>query len=167
MSDGDGGIGDIAGDVAGSIWGEVKKLGSSATSQVSGSAPTPSADDVKAAQKSQAEADSKVQDSSEFKKLGQSILGQITGHQEPEQNLEQMKKTDEDFSSREAAAVRAKIKAMYDQYAAKRAQLDQREAAVEKREEEVKEEKKEVKKEQLANRAIEQTRAENKNYGAE
>src|SRR5579872_4370245 len=127
MSDGDGSIGDALGDVAGTIWGEVKKMGSTATSQVSGSTPvqSPASDDVKAAQKSQKNNNYAGEDSNELKKFGQSIFGQITGHheEEPAQNLDKMKKADDEFSDREAAAIRARIKAMYDQYAARSAQL--------------------------------------------
>lgn len=198
MADDDGGgIGDIFSDVVGAAGDELKKFGSSATSQVTGSKggqASNSSDDtsvltqfkkfgqsatsqVTGSQPSDANAsptNSKHADYDyslfgELKKLGQSATSQVSGHEMPisEGDMKAMAKSDEAFSKKESAAVAARIKQIYAQYAAKKSQEEKQEEMIEKQKEEVKvEQKKEVKKVET-NAAIQKTRAEIKNYGAE
>lgn len=160
MGDDDsGGIGDIFSDVVGAAGDELKKFGSSASSQVVGSKGTQ-------------QASNSTYDYSlfgELKKLGQSATSQVSGHEPPisEGDVRAMAKSDDAFSKKESAAVAAKIKQIYAQYAAKSAQEEKQEEMVGKQKEEMKEEqKKEIKKEET-NAAIQKTRPEIKNYGAE
>lgn len=205
MGDDDGGIvseiADVAGDVVGAVAGEVKKLGQSATSQVSGSAPSQSvSSDISAVdhlkgfgqsivsqvtgsqptagkssgkfnpfglQSSGAASDQSLFDN--LKMFGQSATSQVTGSEQniSEGQLKVMAKKDNDFSEKESAAVRIKINRVYEEYAAKKAREKQQEEVVEKQKEEVKElQEKEIKKEET-NAAIQKTRPEIKNYGAE
>ena len=146
-----------AADAAGSLAGQLKKFGQSATSQVTGSAPGGDAPKV---------TDKSKYDYSlfgELKKIGQSALGQVSGNEE----LSKMQNEDKAFSDRESEVIKARIKAVYAEHAAKSARKDQQEEMMEKQEEKQQEQIKEVKKEELSNRAIQQTRAEIKNYGAE
>lgn len=99
-----------------------------------------------------------------IKAFGASILGQVTG-----EDLEKMKKKDDDFSKASQAQVRAKIQSIYAQHAQKRKQETH---YVEEQKKQTEEQKKdfvkEKKKEQM-DVSVAQTRAnaENKNMGAE
>lgn len=206
MADDDGGIiseiADVAGGVVGAVTGEAKKFGQSATSQVSGSAPSKgsSSDDTSAldhlkkfgqsvtsqvtgSQPSSGTPSDKfnpfglqLNDSGSnqplldnFKKFGQSVTAQATGGQQSmsDDDIKSLVKKDNDFSKKESAAVRARINRVYEEYAAKRAREKQQQEMAEKQKEEVKEvQEKEIKKEE-SNVAIQKTRAEIKNYGAE
>lgn len=170
-----GDIADAAGDVGGAIADEFKKLGSSATSQVTGSAPTQtsnnsqSTDDVSILDQligTNGKNNSKVHDSAgdEVKKFGQSFLSQITGH---EVAHEQLAKEDDEFSKRESDAIAAKIKQIYAQHVAKRQQQEKQEEMVEEKQEEQKKDFEQVRKKEEVRSDIQKTRAEIKNYGAE
>lgn len=100
----------------------------------------------------------------EIKAVGLSALGQVSG-----KDLEEMKQKDKEFSEVSAAQVEAKIKAIYDQYAAKR----QQEAAMEKQQQkQMEQQKQEITKErkkETMDVEVAQTKAnaEIKNMGAE
>jgi len=175
MADGDGifsDIAEVAGDVGGAVAGELKKLGQSATSQVTGGAGAASnlAGAAKSAAGMKTGADSGGPSFlDELKKFGQTATSQVTGHEPAisDKQVKAMAKSDEAFSKQESALVAAKIKQIYADYAAKRAQEEKQEEVVVKQQEEMKEEqKKEIKKEET-NVAIQKTRPEIKNYGAE
>lgn len=189
MADGDDGIFSGISDVLG---GELKKLGQAATHQVTGADPAnqkSAADDTSALDQlkgfgktltsqvvgtnaSSATTQKSSDDTpvDELKKFGGSFAKQLfggAGSGGQEEQLAKMKKTDDDFSKQESGVIRAKIANIYKEYAQKRANEKKQEVVVEKQEEQQKQELKEVKKEEMTNRAIQQTRAEIKNYGAE
>ena len=114
----------------------------------------------------------------ELKKIGKTAFSQILGtnpnDQIPGKNeLAEMAKKDEKFSIEEQAKIHAKIKAVYEEFEAiKRKKQQEKEAAQEVQEEETKKleelNEERVKEQELAvNPAIEKTKAEIKNYGAE
>ncbi|MDZ4209567.1 MAG: hypothetical protein U1C56_00140, partial [Candidatus Curtissbacteria bacterium] len=188
MGDDDGGgIGDIFSDVVGAAGDELKKFGSSASSQVTGSKggqASNSSDDTSVLTQfkkfgqsvtSQVTGSQPSDDNSsgtkgkhsdydyslfgELKKFGQSATSQVSGHEPPisEGDVRAMAKSDDAFSKKESAAVAAKIKQIYAQYAAKSAHEEKQEEMVEKQKEEMKvEQKKEIKKEET-NAAIQKT----------
>lgn len=100
----------------------------------------------------------------EIKAFGLSALGQVSGKE-----LAEMKQKDDAFSEASEAEVKARIKAIYDQHAARRAQeakhIDQQKKQVQEQKQEFVKEKKE----QQMDVAIAQTKAnaEIKNMGAE
>ena len=178
MSDDDGGIvsgiADVAGDVAGAVVGELKKFGKSATSQVTGS--TGPGDDLTSAAKSAVKnasqgpsGDDNQSIFGEFKKIGQSATSQLTGGAVAvsEKDLQKMAKKDDDFSKKASSATVAKMNRIYEEYAAKRAREKQQAEMVEKQKEEMKGEQEEEIKKEETNAAIQKTRPEIKNYGAE
>ena len=166
--DGDG----IVSDIVGAVAGELKKFGQSATSQVTGSSG--SNDLAKAAKSAahtspQSSSDDSQSIFGELKKFGQSATSQVTGGTPAisEKDVKAMVKKDDAFSKKESAAVAAKINRIYEEYAAKKEREKQQVETVEKQKVQVKEEqKKEIKKEET-NAAIQKTRPEIKNYGAE
>lgn len=172
MADGDGIVGEalnVVGDVAGAVGGELKKFGQSVTSQVigSGSTSAPTASKQPSAITDGDDAGSGVV--GEFKKLVQTAGSQVIGQAPTLEagQIAKMAKKDEEFSTHEAAAIRARINQIYQEHAAKRVHEKQQMEMAEKQQEEVKEEQeKEIKKEET-NTAIQKTRAEIKNYGAE
>lgn len=175
--DGDsGGIGDVvsdiadtAGDVGGSILDELKKFGKSATSQVTGSEPAPDNTISKASGAKQTSAGTGDEDHSiigEFKKLGQAAIGQVTGHEQAAALLA-MKKKDDAASKREYAQVSAKIKQMYQEYAAKKAREQRQEEVIKEHRDEQQKQLQEIKKKEEPRADIQKTRAEIKDYGAE
>lgn len=148
-----------------SVLSQLKKFGQAATSQVTGLQLT----DANSTPAKSKHSDYEYSLLGELKKLGQSATSQATGHEPPPSkgDVKAMAKSDDAFSKKESAVVAAKIKQIYAEYAAKKAQEGKQEEMVEKQQEEAKEEqKKEIKKEET-NAAIQKTRAEIKNYGAE
>ena len=114
----------------------------------------------------------------ELKKIGQTAFSQLLGTNPSDQipdkdGLTEMAKKDEKFSIEEQAKIHAKIKAIYEEFEAiKRKKQQEKEAAQEVQEEETKKleelNEERVKEQELAvNPAIEKTKAEIKNYGAE
>lgn len=186
MADGDG-IGSkiigALGDVGEGVGEELKKFGKSATSQVTGkpvsdSSGKPSKKDSSqgVSETPQAKKPENAQNSffGELKKIGETATGQISGNEEAavsSKQLSEMQKKDKEFSSAESEAIKQKIQRMYQDYAAKKAQEERQEQAAEAQEEQAKQQQAQVveqkKKQDLPNRAIEQTKAEIKNYGSE
>ncbi|MCR4324301.1 MAG: hypothetical protein NUV69_01290 [Candidatus Curtissbacteria bacterium] len=169
MGDGDGfgsQILDTVGEVGGAVGSELKKFGKSAASQVTGGQDSSSnSTNNSAKNKSSSPGDNPV---GEFKKVGQSIVGQISGREPRHDEIAEMKKNDDEFSEAEHSAVAVRIQQIYEEHAAKRASEAKKEEMVEGRKEEVKAENLEVqKKQEFTNSAIQKTRAEIKNYGAE
>lgn len=114
----------------------------------------------------------------ELKKIGQTAFSQILGTHPTDQipnkdELAEMAKKDEKFSIEEQAKIQAKIRAIYEEFEAmKKKRLQEKEQVEKLQEEEVKKleelNEERVKEQELAvNPAIEKTRAEIKNYGAE
>jgi len=99
-----------------------------------------------------------------LKAFGASILGQVTG-----EDLERMKKKDDDFSQASQAQVRAKIQRIYQEHAQKRKQEGQYVQQQQKQTEEQKKDFVKEKKKQQMDVTVAQTRAnaEIKNMGAE
>lgn len=116
----------------------------------------------------------------EIGKIIKSVIGQTTGNSTSDSsssnsqgtdNYEALAKKDEEFSKKAEAQLQAKIQAMYAGYAARSKQEAAR-LAEKHKEEEVEEAKLEELnasrvRQGFVNRAIEQTRPENKNFGAE
>lgn len=166
---------------ASQIGNEFKKVGQTAVSQVTGSvASPPGPADEKAIKDAAAKAGIGGANSSgdsnsvwgEFKKLGKSATSQVSGNEDVGQDaLSKMTKKDKDFSDVEYAAVRAKVKQIYEEYEAKKkkeeAMLKQQKGVVEEQKKEVEELQQEKKKEEFIDPAIQRSRAEIKNYGAE
>ncbi len=114
----------------------------------------------------------------ELKKIGQTAFSQILGTNPIDQipnkdELAEMAKKDEKFSIDEQAKIHAKIKVIYEEFEAIKKKRQQEKEQVEKvQEEETKKleelNEERVKEQELAvNPAIEKTKAEIKNYGAE
>lgn len=107
----------------------------------------------------------------ELKKIGQTALSQITGSgaQIPTADqVKQLAKKDEQFSKEAQAEIQARIRAIYEEYAAKR---KKHEMIATQQEQQFQEQKKQeldtLKKQEPLSPAIAKTRAEIKNYGAE
>lgn len=200
--DGDsGGIGDIIGDIVGaagdelkklgqsassqitgsddantkstkssgdqSVVGELKKFGQAVTSQVTGSEPSPNSSSagLSGAKISSGDDHSIL---GEFKKFGQAASAQISGHQAQQAAaLAQMTKKDKEFSKKEYDVISAKIKRIYEEYAAKRQKEEKQGEMVEAQQEKQQKQIKEIKKKEMPRADIQKTRAEIKNYGAE
>ena len=184
MADGDGIGSKIIGaleDVGEAAGEELKKFGKSATSQITGSSGQGDSNtNSKLSNSSLVPPTDKKQKPSEphsfmdeVKKIGEDVVGQVSGHEVhfSKSDISKMKKDDDEFSKAEAEATRRKIKRIYEEYAAKQAQKKRQEETAEVQEEEQVQQKKEFeqqkKKKIVPNKAIEQTKAEIKNYGAE
>ena len=159
MADDDGIISEIAGAVA----GEFKKFGKSASSQITGSSNQTPQQSTNAAKTTDTSAHSVLD---EFKLLGKSAAAQISGHTD-DANLATLAKKDKEFSKAAEAQVKARIASLYEEYAAKKAREQQQQVLVEKQQEEVNAQQETEVKKQQTNSAIQKTRAEIKNYGAE
>src|SRR3990167_1452605 len=107
------------------------------TSQVTGS------DSADSAGKPKSGGDYDFSVTGEAKKIGQSILGQITGSED----LAQKAAADKEFSEREHAVIAAKIKQMYQEHATKAVRKEKQQEMEEEQQEAQKEQVKEVKKE--------------------
>ena len=172
--DGDSGsvveeIVDTVGDVGDAIVSELAKLGKTATSQVTGSAPSPDTTLPKSsgAKQPPVSTDSDHSILSEFKKFGQTAIGQITGHGQ-EANISAMKKKDDEASRQEYREIKSKIDQIYAQYAARRAREQKQQELIQVRQEEEQQKQLvEIKKKEVPRADIAKTRAEIKNYGAE
>lgn len=108
----------------------------------------------------------------ELKKVGQAAVGQILGLQgqvPSEEDLSKMKKEDKQFSQAAEAEVKAKIQAIYDECRTRRKEQKELEAKKEAEEEEVEKvaEINQLRRTREINPAVDKTRAEIKNYGAE
>ena len=115
----------------------------------------------------------------EVGKIVKTIVGQVTGStiSDPvtgkvsDKDLESLKQKDYEFSKKAEAELQAKIQSMYAQYAARSKQEVQRLAEQHKVEEEQEDKLEKLNetrvRQNFINPAIEQTRPENKNYGAE
>lgn len=165
--DDSGSLFDVVGDIAGSVGGELAKIGKSAVGQISGK-PTDSKSPVNPSDITKS-ADSQ----SEIKKAGQAIGAQITGGGGAQTDAEvaAMAQKDKEFSQAGVDQVRVKVKQIYEEYAAKKAREQrQQEAAREQQEERKKLEVEQLKKQERkspVSPAIDKSRAEIKNYGAE
>ena len=193
--DGDSGgiveeIVDTAGDVGGAIVSELAKLGKTAASQVTGSEPSLDRHSLSAnkqsfstnkqsfsanrtspksggAKQPPVSTDSDHSILSEFKKFGQTAIGQITGHGQ-EANISAMKKKDDEASRQEYREIKSKIDQIYAQYAARRAREQKQQELIQVRQEEEQQKQLvEIKKKEVPRADIAKTRAEIKNYGAE
>ena len=147
-------IGDILGDVA----GEIKKIGQAAGAQVTGDSgdDNPKNDDSPVV--------SDVSIGAEAESFGKGIISQITG-----KKLAQMQDADREFSAQGQEEIKARINAMYSQYAQK---VKREKMIGEQQEKQVEAQNKEFEhreKEQSADVAVAQTKAnaEIKNLGAE
>lgn len=110
----------------------------------------------------------------ELKKIGQTAVSQITGQGQTQpptaDDLDKLKKSDEKFRKEGQAEVQARIRAIYDEYEARR---KKQEMAAKQQQAQIGEQKE--KQEELLGKqqkdmpisAIEKTKAEIKNYGAE
>lgn len=188
MADGDS----IVGEVASGIAGEFSKFGKSITSQVTGSIPKNPADATAAKQVtgfgkaiagqlfgSKPESAPKTKSNpaptsflDELKKMGRSVTAQVSGAEDLSgEQVSEMAKRDEEFSSQETEAVRARIAKVYEEYRMKKEQMDEemkRKMAQEEQHQKEGEELMQKNEEaSFANPAIAKTRAEIKNYGAE
>lgn len=188
MDDGDS----LAGEVASGIAGEFSKFGKSLTSQVTGSTAnnTPKADaggQIKGFGKaitgqifgSKPESAQKTKSASkptsfldELKKLGRSATAQVSGAEDfTTDQISDMAKKDEEFSKQEADVLRAQIAKIYEEYQAKKKQIDEevkrKLVGEEVRQKEANELMEKNGEASFANPAIAKTRAEIKNYGAE
>lgn len=166
---------DAVGDVAGAVGGELKKFGQAVATQgtgrlqknTSGSQSSPSTSTLGVKM-------SDVSPAGEFKKILQTAGSQITGHAptfEADQ-IAKMAKKDEEFSNTEAAAVRARISQIYQEYAAKRAKEQKQKQLEEQQKEQEKAQVAQIgekKKQEEMDVAVAQAKAkaEVKNYGAE
>ena len=108
----------------------------------------------------------------ELTKVGQTAMGQVTGKtQAPSANeIANLAKQDKNFSKKGEVEVKARINAIYQEYAAKqkKAQMGQetQKQQAEQQQEEVAELENQQKSEEL-NVQVERSKAEIKNYGAE
>lgn len=114
----------------------------------------------------------------ELKKIGQTAFSQILGTHPTDQipdkdELAEMARKDEKFSIEEQAKIHAKIKAIYEEFEAMKKKKDQEKEQVEKVQEEEAKKLEELNEERVkeqeltVNPAIQKTKAEIKNYGAE
>lgn len=177
MADDDGIVGevlDVVGDVAGAVGGELKKFGKSAASQVTGTGSTSAPTTSKQPSAITGGDDAGSGIGGEFKKILQTAGSQVTGHVPTldAEQLAKMAKNDEEFSTQEAAAVKAKIDQIYQEYAAKRAREEQQRQVQEQQQEQQKQEiatladkKKQDEMDVVVAQA--KAKAEIKNYGAE
>lgn len=187
-----GEIGSAVASVAGAVGDELKKFGQSASSQVSGSAPSVQTNrDTSAVDQltgfgtsltSQITGSSDTSgDNLRGKKSGKkadlSVIGELSNFAKSAASqvsegkvLEEMKASDAEFSEREAGVVRAKIARVYEEHAAKRKQEEevkkQQEVQVEAQKKQTEQLKKTEQNDEV-NPAVAKSRAENKNYGAE
>ncbi len=157
--DGDG-IGGAIGDILGGVGGEIKKIGKSAVSQVTGVG-----DDNKPGKGDSAKSQpADISAGGELTSFGKGIVAQITGR-----DIDKMKAADDKFSEQGQEEIKARINAIYSQHAAKR----RREEEMKKRQEvHVEAQEKEfqaAEKKQSADVVVAQTKAnaEIKNMGAE
>ena len=108
----------------------------------------------------------------ELTKVGQTAMGQVTGKtQAPSADeIANLAKKDKNFSKKGEVEVKARIKAVYQEYAAKQKKAQMKEEAqkqqAEQQQEEVAELENQQKSEEL-NVQVERSKAEIKNYGAE
>lgn len=141
---------------------EAKNFGKSIISQITGGKSP-------GGQKADVDMHSKYQYSitGELSKLAKSATGQVSWNRD----LNDMAKADEDFSKREAEAIKVKIARLYEEHAAKRKQEEearkQQEIQIEQQKTQMKVQTLEQKKHDFVNPAIARSRAEIKNYGAE
>jgi len=182
----------LIGEVTSGIAGEFSKLGKSVTSQITGSTPKNPADATAVKQvtgfgkaitgqlfgskpESTQKAKSIPQPASfldELKKMGRSVTAQVSGAEDlTGEQVSEMAKKDEEFSKQEADALKARIAKIYEEYRAKKKQMDEeiksklaQEEQHQKEGEVLMQKNEEV---SLNNPAIAKTRAEIKNYGAE
>ncbi|GEM_PF-5728265 len=178
-------ISDGVSTVASSAGDEFKKAGQSTISQVTGNSvgshSTSEPHSLKSAANNLGNGTANSGDDAsgdysvwgEFKKLGKSASGQVSGNDDNAgaDSLNAMTKKDENFSSVEYANVRAKVQQIYAEYEAKKKKQEiaqkQQGEVVEEQKKEIEEIKEERKKDDFVNSAIEKSRAEIKNYGAE
>lgn len=165
--DDSGSLLDVVGDIAGSVGGELAKIGKSAVSQIGGK-QTDSPSPVKPSDVA------KTGDSpGEIKKAGQAIGAQIMGGggAQTDAQVAAMAQKDKEFSQAGVDQVRAKVKQIYEEHAARKAREKQEQEAVREQQEEQKklevEQLKKQEKKSPVNPAIDRSRAEIKNYGAE
>jgi len=163
-------------DGASQIGGEFKKVGNTVVSQVTGSpAPAGSSGDASLKDAATRLGTGPGDNNSvwgEFKKMGKSIGSQVSGDEDVSGGvLSAMTKKDEDFSQTEYAAVRAKVKQIYEEYEAKKKREEamrvQQTEVVNEQKKEMEELKVEKKKEEFVDPSVQKSRAEIKNYGAE
>lgn len=167
-------IADVVGDVAGEAVDELKEFGQSAASQISGHAGQTAGQQARAdiSKVKSAVTGSAGDQSAEdvVRGFGKSFTSQITGHTDlTSGDITKMVKADTEFSKVESEKVKAKIKQIYQEYAAKRAREQQQQVAAKQQEEQTKQLVEQNKTEEMiaSNPAIAKTRAEIKNYGAE
>lgn len=182
----------LIGEVTSGIAGEFSKLGKSITSQVTGSKPKDPATSTAAKQVtgfgkaitsqifgSKPELAPKANSTppatsflDELKKMGRSVTAQVSGAEDLSgEQVSEMAKKDEEFSKQEADALKARIAKIYEEYQAKKKQMDEelkrKLAEKEQHQEEGEKLMQQNEAASFANPAIAKTRAEIKNYGAE
>lgn len=161
----------VAGNVGTAVVGELKKVGKTATGQITGKTTQP-------APLSPLSQTKVIKGGSEtlmgqIGQFGRTASGQISGQMPDLMNADiaKMAKSDELFSETARAEVRAKIKRIYEEYAAKRAREEQQRQLLEQQQEQemnkLEVSKLAKKQQEEVNPAIAKTRAEIKNYGAE
>ena len=182
----------LIGEVTSGIAGEFSKLGKSVTSQITGSTPKDPSSSTAAKQvtgfgkaitgqlfgskpESTQKAKSTPQPASfldELKKMGSSVTAQVSGAEDfTAEQVSQMAKKDEEFSKQESDVLRTRIAKVYEEYQAKKKQIDEEiKSKLTQEEQHQKEGEVLMQKNEeasFANPAIAKTRAEIKNYGAE
>lgn len=142
---------------------EAKNFGKSIISQITGGKS-------QGGQKADVDKHSKYQYSitGELSKLAKSTAGQVSGKVP---SASEMAKADEEFSAREAEAVKVKIARIYEEHAARRKQEEetssQEALQKEQQKKQIDAQVLEQKKQDFVNPAVAKTRAEIKNFGAE
>ena len=165
------GAASVAGDVGTAVVGELKKMGKTATGQITGKS-TQSAPSSAFFQSKAPKGGSETL-LSQIGQFGQMASGQISGRMADLTNADiaKMAKGDDQFSETAQAEVRAKIKKIYEEYAVKRAREEEQRQLLEQQQDQEKKKldvSKAARKQQgQVNSAIAKTRAEIKNYGAE
>ena len=182
----------LIGEVASGVAGEFSKFGKSITSQVKGSTPadtqnTDSSNQITgfgkaitgqifgANPESAPKPKSTPQPASfldELKKMGRSVTAQVSNSEDFNKGqVAEMAKKDEDFSKQEADVYRSRIARIYQEYQAKKRQDEEKRKQILVQEEQKKQEAdafmQEKKDRNSPNAAIDKSRAEIKNYGAE
>lgn len=164
-----------AGDTVKTIGTELKKMGQTATSQIGGANQAankqPQVPDNTSGKPSGGTNYSLLE---ELKKVGQTAGSQISGRSDANsqaEDIESLKKKDEEFSKQEGETLRAKIDQIYREHAQKKAAEEKKkkeEAVMEmEKKRQKREEIQQLKKLEPPNPAVAKTRAEIKNYGAE
>lgn len=162
------GLKQVASQTKSTLFGEVRKLGRSAGSHITGKSSSV-ADEGKRGQTFQSGPLSLM---GELKRFGQTATSQITGRKLTPLELSELAKRDEELSKNDADAVRAKIQRIYHEYEEKRRKQRQVEFEQQKtQEQQVKQQAAQAakkKQQKFVNPQIAKARAEiGKNWGAE